>query len=61
VGALLVARGVFQPLTERMMLRDLDRLREAVRLSAAQGEDEDPLLGVSAKAIAERPSERVGT
>jgi NAD(P)-dependent dehydrogenase (short-subunit alcohol dehydrogenase family) len=61
VGALLLARGLFQPLTERMMLRDMDRLREATRLSNEQDPGEDPLLGVSAKAIAERPSERVGT
>jgi NAD(P)-dependent dehydrogenase (short-subunit alcohol dehydrogenase family) len=61
VGALLVARGVLQPMSERMMLRDPERLREAVRLSAVQSEGEDPLLGVSARAIAERPSERVGT
>ena len=59
VGPALLARGLFQPLTERMMLRDLDRLREGVRLAAEEGADDDPLLGVSARAIADRPGERV--
>jgi NAD(P)-dependent dehydrogenase (short-subunit alcohol dehydrogenase family) len=60
VGALLVARGIFQPLTERMTQRDPERLREGVRLARESAAEDDPLLGVSAKAIAESPSERVG-
>jgi len=53
VGAMLLLRGVVQPLTERLMLRDLDRLAESVRLAEAPGETEaeDPVLGVSARAI----------
>jgi NAD(P)-dependent dehydrogenase (short-subunit alcohol dehydrogenase family) len=53
VGAMLVLRGILQPLTERTVLKDLDRLSESVRLAEAPEETqaEDPLLGVSARAI----------
>jgi NAD(P)-dependent dehydrogenase (short-subunit alcohol dehydrogenase family) len=53
VGAMLLLRGVIQPLTERMMLKDLDRLADGMRLAEAPGEaqDEDPVLGVSARAL----------
>jgi NAD(P)-dependent dehydrogenase (short-subunit alcohol dehydrogenase family) len=53
VGAMLLLRGITQPLTERVMLRNLDRLAETVRLSEEPDETraEDPLLGVSARAI----------
>jgi NAD(P)-dependent dehydrogenase (short-subunit alcohol dehydrogenase family) len=58
VGAALLARGIFQPLSERMMLRDPERLREGRRLAAEASAEDDPLLGVAAKAIAEHPGER---
>jgi hypothetical protein len=53
VGAMLLLRGVMQPLTERMMLKDLDGLAETMRLAAAaeEAQAEDPVLGVSARAI----------
>jgi len=58
VGAMLLLRGITQPLTERIMLRDLDRLAESVRLAEApeQTQAEDPLLGVSARAIEKHPA-----
>jgi hypothetical protein len=53
VGPLIYLRGVLQPLLERQALRDIDSLRENVRISETSGEAEtmDPLLGVSAKAL----------
>ena len=52
VGPMLVLRGLMQPLTERQMLRDLDRLSEGMRLAeSASPLEEDPLLGVSARAV----------
>lgn len=53
VGAVLAARGLLQPLTERRTLRDPARLAEGVRLADASGETErqDPVLGVAAKAL----------
>jgi NAD(P)-dependent dehydrogenase (short-subunit alcohol dehydrogenase family) len=58
VGAMLLLRGITQPLTERVMLKDLDRLAESVRLTEApeQTQAEDPLLGVSARAIEKPPT-----
>jgi NAD(P)-dependent dehydrogenase (short-subunit alcohol dehydrogenase family) len=57
VGPLLAVRGLFQPLTERSLLRDEATLREAVRLAdPASGSvpDQDPLLGISTAAITPR-------
>jgi hypothetical protein len=53
VGAMLVLRGITQPLTERLMFRDMDRLAESLRLveEPEETQAEDPLLGVSARAI----------
>jgi NAD(P)-dependent dehydrogenase (short-subunit alcohol dehydrogenase family) len=53
VGAMLALRGVMQPLSERAMLRNLDELAESMRLADApeQTQAEDPLLGVSARAL----------
>ena len=52
VGPMLVLRGIAQPLIERNTLRDEAMLREAIRLAeGADGERDDPLLGVSAQAI----------
>jgi NAD(P)-dependent dehydrogenase (short-subunit alcohol dehydrogenase family) len=54
VGPLLALRGLFQPLTERSLLRDPAELREALRLAdPASGElpEQDPQLGVAAAAL----------
>jgi NAD(P)-dependent dehydrogenase (short-subunit alcohol dehydrogenase family) len=53
VGAMLLARGLVQPLTERATLRRLEQLSEGMRLAEQPDETaaEDPLLGVSARAI----------
>jgi NAD(P)-dependent dehydrogenase (short-subunit alcohol dehydrogenase family) len=53
VGVTLLLRGLLQPLSERTVLRDVDRLAESMRLAEAPEETqaEDPLLGVSARAI----------
>jgi NAD(P)-dependent dehydrogenase (short-subunit alcohol dehydrogenase family) len=58
VGATLLLRGLMQPLTERMVLRDLDTLAETVRMVEPDEETqaEDPVLGVSARAIKEQPA-----
>ena len=50
VGAMLLLRGLVQPLNERIALRDLERLAEGIRLTetSGQAEAEDPVLGVSA-------------
>jgi NAD(P)-dependent dehydrogenase (short-subunit alcohol dehydrogenase family) len=54
VGASLLLRGLLQPLTERQMLANPDGLAEALRISdPANGQltEEDPILGVAAKAL----------
>jgi NAD(P)-dependent dehydrogenase (short-subunit alcohol dehydrogenase family) len=53
VGPLIYMRGLFQPLVERQALRDLDSLRENVRIAETSPEAEtmDPVLGVAAKAL----------
>lgn len=54
VGASLLLRGLLQPLTERQTLADTDGLAEALRISdPANGQltEEDPILGVAAKAL----------
>jgi NAD(P)-dependent dehydrogenase (short-subunit alcohol dehydrogenase family) len=53
VGPLIYMRGFFQPLVERQALRDLDSLRENVRIAETSPEAEtmDPVLGVAAKAL----------
>jgi NAD(P)-dependent dehydrogenase (short-subunit alcohol dehydrogenase family) len=53
VGAMLPLRGLLQPLTERQMLADSDRLAEGMRLAdptTSGFAPEDALLGVAAKA-----------
>jgi NAD(P)-dependent dehydrogenase (short-subunit alcohol dehydrogenase family) len=56
VGAMLYARGLLQPLTERAALRNNDQLAEAMRASESSGEAQalDPILGVSARAATPR-------
>jgi len=53
VGPMLYLRGVLQPLTERRLLRNPERLQTAMRQAAESGESstQDPLLGVAAKAL----------
>ena len=53
IGPMLALRGVLQPLTERQALGDSAKLSEAMRVAAESQEssDDDPLLGVAAKAI----------
>ncbi len=53
VGAMLLLRGLVQPLTERGTLRRLEQLSESMRLAERpeETEAEDPLLGVSARAL----------
>ena len=56
-GAAIALRGIFQPLLERRMLGELERLSEAMRLASEQhpgAREEDPLLGVSALALPEK-------
>jgi NAD(P)-dependent dehydrogenase (short-subunit alcohol dehydrogenase family) len=53
VGAVLALRGIMQPLTEWMALREPERIAEGLRLSHPSEHEEDPLLGVAARALAE--------
>jgi hypothetical protein len=49
----MLLRGLLQPLTERRMLADSERLSEAMRIAeaSAEGAGEDPVLGVAARAL----------
>jgi NAD(P)-dependent dehydrogenase (short-subunit alcohol dehydrogenase family) len=54
VGAMLTLRGLLQPLTERQTASDEQAMAEGLRLAdPANGQlsEEDPLLGVAAKAL----------
>jgi NAD(P)-dependent dehydrogenase (short-subunit alcohol dehydrogenase family) len=53
VGPMLALRGILQPLTERQAAADPTQLNEAMRLAdeANQAGEQDPLLGVAAKAL----------
>ncbi len=53
VGALIKLRGILQPLTERQMLREPDRLRAGIEAAQATHEtdSQDPLLGVAMQAV----------
>jgi NAD(P)-dependent dehydrogenase (short-subunit alcohol dehydrogenase family) len=57
VGAAIALGGVLQPLLERLAARDRDRLVEAMRIADTTEQEQamDPLLGVSAQAIQDRP------
>jgi hypothetical protein len=50
---MLYLRGLLQPLMERRALRDMDTLRESIRIaeSASESETMDPVLGVAARAL----------
>jgi hypothetical protein len=50
-------RSVVQRVVERAALRDTTRLAEGMRLAEAHAEEQDPLLGVAAKAIEQPPAE----
>jgi NAD(P)-dependent dehydrogenase (short-subunit alcohol dehydrogenase family) len=53
VGPMIALRGLLQPFTEWQVSKDPERIREGIRLSsdAAEVEQEDPLLGVAARAL----------
>jgi NAD(P)-dependent dehydrogenase (short-subunit alcohol dehydrogenase family) len=53
VGAMMLLRGLLQPLSERRALAERSQLAEGIRLAESSGEAEqqDPLLGVAAQAV----------
>jgi|HubBroStandDraft_4_1064222.scaffolds.fasta_scaffold11239_1 NAD(P)-dependent dehydrogenase (short-subunit alcohol dehydrogenase family) len=54
VGPMLALRGVLQPLIERRVLSEPERVAEAIRLAdpaSSSVADQDPILGVAAQAI----------
>jgi NAD(P)-dependent dehydrogenase (short-subunit alcohol dehydrogenase family) len=53
VGAMMLLRGILQPLSERQALADSSSLTEGMRLAESSGEADrqDPLLGVATQAI----------
>lgn len=53
LGAMLVMRGLLQPLTERQMAREPERLRAGLRAAEAshEADTQDPLLGVAMQAV----------
>jgi NAD(P)-dependent dehydrogenase (short-subunit alcohol dehydrogenase family) len=59
VGPMIALRGVLQPLSERRLMRDPERLRRAIAEADAEAVGDDPVLGVAARALADHP-ERSG-
>ena len=53
-GAMIALRGVTQPLSERRVFGEPERLRVAMREAAEEARSQDPILGVAANATAER-------
>jgi NAD(P)-dependent dehydrogenase (short-subunit alcohol dehydrogenase family) len=53
VGSMLLLRGLLQPLTERQMLREPERLRAGLDAAATshEADAQDPLLGVAMQAV----------
>lgn len=53
VGAMIALRGVLQPLTERQMRREPERLRAGIEAArtANEADSQDPLLGVAMQAV----------
>ena len=51
VGAMMLMRGLLQPLTERRTLQDPSALAEGLRMAEHAGEEEDSVLGVAARAL----------
>ena len=60
VGPMLALRGLVQPLIERQALRDLESLRENIKIAETSGDTErlHPVLGVAAAAL---PTPQGGT
>jgi NAD(P)-dependent dehydrogenase (short-subunit alcohol dehydrogenase family) len=56
VGTMLLLRGLLQPLTERQMLREPERLQAGLDAAAAshEADTQDPLLGVAMQAVSEQ-------
>jgi NAD(P)-dependent dehydrogenase (short-subunit alcohol dehydrogenase family) len=56
VGAMLPLRGLLQPLTERQIRSEPERLREGVRAAEAahEADTQDPLLGVAMQAVSDQ-------
>jgi NAD(P)-dependent dehydrogenase (short-subunit alcohol dehydrogenase family) len=54
IGAMLLLRGLLQPLTERQIGREPERVREGIRAAetAHETDGQDPLLGVAMQAVA---------
>jgi NAD(P)-dependent dehydrogenase (short-subunit alcohol dehydrogenase family) len=55
VGAMIALRGLLQPLTERQLQREPERLRAGIQAAEATNEvdDQDPLLGVAMQAVSQ--------
>lgn len=53
VGTMIALRGVLQPLTERQLQREPERLRAGIAAARSSGEadSQDPLLGVAMQAV----------
>ena len=53
VGAMMLLRGLLQPLSEKQALKEGDALTQTMRMAEESGEAsrQDPLLGVAAQAI----------
>jgi NAD(P)-dependent dehydrogenase (short-subunit alcohol dehydrogenase family) len=53
VGTMLVLRGLLQPLTERQIRSEPERLREGIRAAEAahEADTQDPLLGVAMQVV----------
>lgn len=56
VGTMLLLRGLLQPLTERQMRREPERLRAGLEAAASshEADAQDPLLGVAMQAVSEQ-------
>jgi NAD(P)-dependent dehydrogenase (short-subunit alcohol dehydrogenase family) len=53
VGATIALRGVLQPLTERQLQREPERLRAGIEAASAshEADSQDPMLGVAMQAV----------
>ena len=58
VGAMIALRGVLQPLTERQLQREPERLRAGIEAARAshEADAQDPLLGVAMQAVSDTPA-----
>lgn len=57
VGAMIALRGLLQPLTERQLAREPQRLREGMRAAEVshEADEQDSLLGVAMQAVGRQP------